>query len=97
MTEALSRRIAAASCPEIGLSNSAQIASECDTSTGTRTQVALTGRSGSSMILRVSARSFDSSSDSSPSHDQSIVRLWSLGCSARSCSMRCQPAPDTDW
>ena len=40
--------------------------------TGTRTHVALIGSSGSSRILRVSARIFDSSSDSSPSKSQSM-------------------------
>ena len=47
--------------------------------------------------MRVSARSFDSSSDSSPSHDQSITRSWSDGASCASASMRCAPAPETDW
>jgi hypothetical protein len=46
-----------------GSSVSAQTASAWLISTGIRTQVALIGRSGSSTILRVSARSFDSSSN----------------------------------
>ncbi len=65
--------------------------------TGTRTQVAEIGRSGSSRILRVSARSFASSSDSSPSHVQSITTSWSAGASPASASMRWAPAPETDW
>ncbi len=65
--------------------------------TGTRTQVAEIGRSGSSRIFRVSARSFASSSDSSPSHVQSITRSCSSGRSFASASTRRAPAPDTDW
>ena len=52
--------------------------------------VALTGSSGSSRILRVSSRSFDSSSNSSPSKSQSIARscvVGRLGRAAR--SIRC--------
>ena len=64
---------------------SIQTASAWPTRTGTRTVVALSGSSGSSRILRVSARSFDSSSVSSPSHVQSIARSCSAGGSARSC------------
>ncbi len=92
-----SRRISAASSGVSGRSSSTHTASECPTMTGTRTHVAEIGRSGSSRILRVSARSFASSSDSSPSHDQSITRSWSAGASCASASIRCAPAPETDW
>ena len=78
-------------------SNSAQTASAWPTMTGTRTHIAWIGRSGSSMIFWVSARSFDSSSNSSPSKLQSIRRSWSAGASFASRSIACAPAPDTDW
>jgi len=39
----------------------------------------------------------DLSSNSSPSYSQSIARFASPGGVARSCSIRCAPAPDTDW
>ena len=78
-------------------SSSTQTASAWPTRTGTRTVVALIGSSGSSRIFCVSARIFDSSSVSSPSQLQSIARLCSSCGSARSCSIRCAPAPDTDW
>ena len=87
-----SLRMSAASSAESASPSSTQIASECPTSTGTRTHVADTGRSGSSMIFRVSATSFDSSSDSSPTQSQSITRLCSDDGSARSCSIRSAPA-----
>jgi hypothetical protein len=45
------------------------------TSTGTRTHVALIGSSGRSRILRVSSRSLDSSSNSSPSNPSREVAL----------------------
>ena len=67
------------------------------TTTGTRTHVALTGRSGSSRIFRVSSRSFTSSSYSTPSKSQSIRSRWSSGASARRSSIAAAPAPDTDW
>ena len=76
---------------------STQTASAWPTITGTRTQVALTGRSGSSRIFRVSSRSFASSSNSSPSKSQSMRRSCSSGVSARSRSIDCAPAPETDW
>ena len=93
---------AAASSPracsaESGRSVSTQTASACPTSTGTRTHVALIGSSGSSMIFRVSARSFDSSSNSTPSKSQSMRRSCVPGASASSRSIDCAPAPDTDW
>ena len=47
--------------------------------------------------LRVSARSFDSSSNSSPSKSQSMRRSCSSGGSSRSRSIACAPAPETDW
>ena len=95
-TEGASRRSCVAWAGESGSSSSIQSASACPTTTGTRTVVALIGSSGSSRIFRVSARIFDSSSVSSPSQLQSIARSCSSGCSPRSCSMRCAPAPDTD-
>ena len=82
----------------VGRSSSTQTASECPTITGTRTHVAEIGRSGSSRILRVSARSFASSSDSSPSQrpvHHEVVRP--SGGSCASASIRCAPAPETDW
>ena len=57
---------------EMGRSNSALIASEWPVKTGTRTQVPETRRSGISRILRLSLRSFCSSSVSS---DPSAARL----------------------
>ena len=60
-------RSAFASSGESFDSVSIQTVSAWPTITGTRTQFALTGSSGSSMILRVSSRSFVSSSNSSPS------------------------------
>src|SRR5438445_4639577 len=88
-----SRRAASA---DRGCSVSTQTASAWPMSTGTRTQVALIGSSGNSRILRVSSRSLDSSSNSSPSKFQSIARFVSPGGVARSSSMRCAPAPDID-
>ena len=82
---------------ESGCSVSSQIASAWPTTTGTLTHVAWIGRSGSSMILRVSARSFDSSSNSSPSKSQSMRRSCSSGLSPRRRSIACAPAPETDW
>ena len=61
------------------------------------THVAWIGRSGSSMIFCVSARSFDSSSNSSPSKSQSMRRSCSDCGSLRRRSIDCAPAPDTDW
>ena len=49
------------------------------------------------MILRVSARSFDSSSDSSPSNSQSMTTFPAAGSWARSWSIRSAPAPEADW
>ena len=49
------------------------------------------------MILRVSSRSFDSSSNSSPSKLQSMRRSCSSCGSLRSRSIACAPAPETDW
>ena len=72
---------------ESGSSVSIQIASAWPTITGTRTHVAWIGRSGSSMIFCVSARSFDSSSNSSPSNSQSIRRSCSAGSSFASRSI----------
>ena len=48
-------------------------------------------------IFRVSARSFDSSENSSPSSSQSIARSPSAGSVARSLSMPASPIPDMDW
>ena len=90
-------RISVASSGRSGSSNSAQTASACPTITGTRTHVALIGRSGSSMILRVSSRSFDSSSNSTPSKSQSIRRSCACCGSLRSRSIAEAPAPETDW
>ena len=59
--------------------------------------MALIGSSGSSRIFCASARILDSSSVSSPSQVQSIARLCCSWGSERSCSIRCAPAPDTDW
>src|SRR6266540_5478409 len=81
---------------ESGSSVSTQTACEWPTRTGTRAQVALSGSSGSSRIFRVSARSFDSSSDSSPSNSQSMTTFPSPGVCARSCSICGAPAPDTE-
>ena len=67
------------------------------TITGTRTQFALIGSSGSSMIFRVSSRSFVSSSNSSPSKSHSISRSSSCGWVASSCCIFDAPAPDIDW
>ena len=82
---------------ESSSSNSTQIASAWPTITGTRTHVAWIGSSGSSMIFRVSSRSFDSSSNSSPSKSQSMRRSCSSCGSLRSRSIDCAPAPETDW
>ena len=49
------------------------------------------------MIFRVSSRSFDSSSNSSPSKSQSMRRSCSSCGSLRSRSIACAPAPETDW
>ena len=69
---------------ESGSCVSSQTASAWPTSTGTRTQVALTGSAGSSRILRVSSRSFSSSSNSTPSKSQSMRRSFSSGdCAAQ--------------
>ena len=78
-TDGAASRSARACSAESGSSVSIQTASAWPTITGTRTQVAWIGRSGSSMILRVSARSFDSSSNSSPSKSQSMRRSCSVG------------------
>ena len=67
------------------------------TTTGTLTQLALKGRSGSSRILRVSSRSLTSSSNSTPSNSQSMRSWWSSGSSARRSSIASEPAPETDW
>src|SRR5712691_1295087 len=56
------------SCSRVSI----QTASAWPTRTGTRTHVALIGRSDSSRIFRASALSFVSSSNSSPSQSQSI-------------------------
>ncbi len=74
------RRAARAPAPAGGRPRvSIQIASAWPTITGTRTHVAWIGRSGSSRIFCVSARSFDSSSNSSPSklpvHAQVVLVL----------------------
>jgi len=80
-----------------GSSVSTQTDSACPIITGTRMQLTLIGSSGSSRILRLSARSFDSSSNSSPSKSQSIARSASPGSVARSRSIARAPAPETDW
>ena len=77
------RRASRVACSgESGCSVSSQTASAWPTSTGTRTHVALIGSSGSSRILRVSSRSFSSSSNSTPSKLQSMRRSCSSGDSA---------------
>ena len=60
-------------------------------------QLAMNGRPGSSMILRVSSRSLASSSNSSPSSGQSIVTLRSAGAVWSSRLIEASPAPDADW
>ena len=92
-----SARRRSASSGESGSAVSTQTASAWPTATGTRTHVALTGRSGSSRILRVSSRSLTSSSNSTPSKSQSMRRRCSSGVSARSASTAAVPAPETDW
>ena len=77
-------RIEVACSAESGSRVSSQTASAWPTRTGTRTHVALTGSAGSSRILRVSSRSFSSSSNSTPSKLQSIRRSSSSGdCAAQ--------------
>ena len=86
-----------ASSGAIRSSVSIQIASAWPTTVGTRTQVAVTGSSGSSRILRVSSRIFVSSSNSTPSNSQSMRSRWSSADSPRSFSIASEPAPETDW
>ena len=90
-------RTSVASSGDSGSSVSTQMDSAWPTSTGTRTQVAEIGSSGSSRIFRVSSRILVSSSNSTPSKSQSMLRsCFSDGC-ARSRSIACAPAPEADW
>ena len=80
-----------------GVSVSIHTASAWPTRTGTRTHVALTGRSGSSRILRVSSRSFDLlvvlDSVELPVHPEPVV----VGLLAAERVEAAEPAPETDW
>ncbi len=95
-------RISVASAGVIGSANSAWMLSEWPVKTGTRTQVPATGRSGMCRILRLSLRSFCSSSVSpvpsatiepaSGSTLNAIGPAYTLGCGQRDALGAAAPA-----